>query len=279
MRSLALSVLVWMVSPGLVLAQDAEGEEETNVAAMEQAGEGMDDERARSHFRAGSNLYDAGSFERAGQEFEQAYELSGRPELLYNVYVAYRDAGMIREAKNALARYLEEAETVEDRVNLEARLRSLEDQVAALDMAEEEAAAREEEAEQRETGGIGSPPPPPPPADDGPGVGPWVVIGVGGAAIVAGAITGVLALGAVGDIEDECPDDVCPSDYDELEEDRDDARTLVTATDFLLLGGAVVAAGGVAWLLLGGDSGEAPPADVGAACTGEGCMATLRGRF
>jgi len=39
------------------------------------------------------------------------------------------------------------------------------------------------------------------------------------------------------------------------------------------------AAGGLAWLLLGGDSGEAPPADVGAACTGEGCMATVRGSF
>lgn len=279
---LAMSLLAGSFGPGVALAQEGEDEEETNVEAMEQAGEGMDDERARSHFRAGSNLYDAGSFERAGEEFAQAYELSGRPELLYNVYVAYRDAGMVREAKDALARYLEEAEQVEDRVNLEARLRSLEAQVAALDMAEEQATEREEEEEEeRGTGaGTGYTPPPPPPEDGGPGIGPWIVIGLGGAAIVAGAITGVMALGAVGDIEDECPDDVCPADYDELEEDREDARTLVRATDFLLLGGAVVAAGGVAWLLFGGDSGgEAPPADVAAACSGDGCLATVRGRF
>lgn len=275
---LALLLLAWSMGPPVARAQtagDAE-DEETNVAAMEQAGQGMDDERARSHFRAGSNLYDAGSFDRAGQEFEQAYQLSGRPELLYNVYVAYRDAGDVRKAAEALERYLDEAETVEDRVNLEARLRSLQDQIAALDMAEEQR-ERSQNASQEST----PPPAEPPPAPaggEGPGIAPWILVGVGGAALVAGAVTGALALGAVGDIEDACPNDTCPAGYD-LEGERDGARTLVTATDFLLLGGALVALGGAAWLLFGGGGEQPPAAEVNAACAAEGCMATVRGSF
>ena len=51
-----------------------------------------DDEAARRHFRLGQAYYQNGQFPEAAAEFEQAYQLSGRPQLLYNIYLAHRDA-------------------------------------------------------------------------------------------------------------------------------------------------------------------------------------------
>lgn len=260
-------------------AQTAEGDEtgtEASTDAMDMAAQHMDDERARRHFEAGRNLYDAGAFERAGREFEEAYRLSSRPELLYNVYVAHRDAGNVGKAAAALRQYLDEMEEAPDRVNLEARLQSLEEQAAALEAAEQARLAEEEARAEAETS-AGTPDPEPQPVEEsGPNIVPWVIAGVGAAALIAGAVTGVMALGAVSDIEEQCPDDACEPDFD-LAGERDDARTLVRATDFLLLGGTLLVAGGLAWALLGVDDEERAP--VAAACGPGGCMAELRGRF
>lgn len=52
----------------------------------------------------------------------------------------------------------------------------------------------------------------PPEADTGSGqrtLG-WVGIGIGGAGLVLGGVTGMLALGKRGDLEDQCPNGVCP---------------------------------------------------------------------
>jgi len=102
------------------------------------------------------------------------------------------------------------------------------------------------------------PPPPPPPGSgggsSGPGVGPWIAIGTGGALLVAGTITGVIALGKSSDIKNKCPNDVCPRSFN-LDDERSSAKTFVRVTDVLLITGGVVTLGGVGWLLFaGGDS-------------------------
>jgi hypothetical protein len=102
--------------------------------------------------------------------------------------------------------------------------------------------------------------PPPltaPPSTTGrpPPIGPWITIGLGGALLAAGTITGILALGKTSDIASACPNDACPAGYD-LDGNRSSARGLVRATDFLLLGGGLVAAGGLTWLLLSGGSSK-----------------------
>src|SRR4051794_6738550 len=51
------------------------------------------DDEARVHFRLGTAYYDSGRFAQAAEEFKQAHELSQRPQLLYNLFLAYRDAG------------------------------------------------------------------------------------------------------------------------------------------------------------------------------------------
>jgi tetratricopeptide (TPR) repeat protein len=88
---------------------------------------GDDDERARVHFQAGSQYYEVGDYELAAREFEQAYELSGRVELLYNLYSAHDRAGSYEPAADALERYLEREAEMEParRASLTQRLERL----------------------------------------------------------------------------------------------------------------------------------------------------------
>ncbi len=121
-------------------------------------------------------------------------------------------------------------------------------------------------------------------------IAPWVVMGVGGAMLAAGAITGVVALGKTRDLERECPNDVCALGYD-LEGARSETRTFVRLTDALLLGGGAVTAGGLVWwLLTSGSSSSAEPAKAGkasaarvawpsASCGPRGCSASWGGTF
>ena len=77
-------------------------------------------------------------------------------------------------------------------------------------------------------------------------VGPLVLIGVGGAALVAGGVLGIVSLGKTHSLEDRCPNDTCPPS---VYGDVDSARTYVRATDILLIGGGVVAAAGIGWFI------------------------------
>jgi hypothetical protein len=123
-------------------------------------------------------------------------------------------------------------------------------------------------------------------AESGGGAAPWVVMGVGGAMILGGAITGVIALGKTNDIGDKCPGDVCPRSFD-LEGERSSARTFVRITDVLLIGGAVVTAAGLGWLLLSGTSEKPPVTSTSkvsiplpaAGCGPDGCRASMKVNF
>lgn len=69
-----------------------------------------------------------------------------------------------------------------------------------------------------------SPPPPPPPGARRPFMG-WVLVGVGGALIVAGGVTLAVREGNVSDLKSACPGGVCPaSRRSELESTRDAAE-------------------------------------------------------
>jgi hypothetical protein len=102
---------------------------------------------------------------------------------------------------------------------------------------------------------------------------PWVLTGVGGAMIGAGVVTGILALGKTSDIEKKCPNDMCPVNYD-LEGERGSARTLVTLTDVFLIGGGVLAAGGLTWAILSSSSEK--PSNTSAFCTHLGCSVRVK---
>ena len=238
----------------------------------------LNDEAARQHFRVATRYYDEGRFADAAQQFEEAYELSGRPELLYNAYIAHREANQQPDAAAMLERYLAEVPGAPDRANLEARLAELEraiatnsEQQAALEAARlradrEAAARRQAEAE--------------------PEVWPWIIFGVGAAAAIAGAVTGPMALIAAGDLSAQCDSQGLCDPAIDVEARRADAQTLALVTDILLIGGGTIAGVGLILGLvfgLGGggtaDQGESDAPEASAGCDGTGCYATLRGRF
>lgn len=266
----------------------------TFVPAAARAQESTDEE-ARRHFRLGQAHYDNGSFLEAAQEFEQAYQLSQRPQLLYNVYVAYRDAGDLVRSRDALREYLERVPDAPNAANLRARLESLdrmiEQQGTAAEgtettppegegatettPAEGETEAATETGAETEPVDEGVPTESPPSSGGGISPLPIVVAGVGAAMMVGGAITGALAMSSEDTLDSTCPDRACPPGYD-FQAEADNGRTLAITTDVLLFGGGAVLLGGVVWLVVdlvsgGGDgSGEETP-PVTALCGPEGC--------
>ena len=276
----------------------------------------QEDDEARVHFRLGRAYYDSGRFEEAAREFQQAYDLSQRATLLYNVFIAWRDAGQLGPAIEALELYLARVPDAPERDNLEARLasmRRLHQQQAAARTASQTretgtqgtttttttttTGATSTETTPAETtgttGGTSEPdtgddtrPAPPDlrPAGGGDGGGaalvPWIVIGVGGAVVIAGAVTGAMALSAESELEEMCPMDECPDD--DFVDTRDSGQTLATVTDILLVTGVLAVGAGVALLFLLDDSSPVesyPDASASAACTPDGCALTFRSSF
>ncbi len=110
-------------------------------------------ERARAHFEAGTRAFDTGEYEVAVAEFEQAYELTRHPDLLFNIYSSAERAGRLERAADALTRFLAEGQVEEARRPvLQQRLANLRERIAA----------RETQTEPEET------PEPEPPAEAGP---------------------------------------------------------------------------------------------------------------
>lgn len=303
-RGIVLAALVLATAARTSAQQDrAEGEGEVERS----------DGEARVHFRLGRAYYESGRFAEAAEEFEEAYEHSGRAQLLYNVFLARRDAGQLDQAIEALKKYLEGVPEAK-RDALEARLESIKrlrgqrersagegettsepgsgevaDQGEAADeeAGTEGAGAGEATTEEGGSKGEGGPAGDPVVQDDGGGGRssiPWIVMSVGGALLAGGTITGVLALKEEKDLEGQCgPDGTsCPPGF---ESQTDRGQTLATTTDVLLaVGGVAVGAGVVLLFLLDDDTTErapttpdSPTASVG--CSANGCLGQLRLSF
>lgn len=84
-----------------------------------------DDELARNYFNLGTAQLDRGDYEDAVRSFEASYRYSGRPGLLYNLYLAHERLGQLEQAADYLGRYLASGEAIENRTALEARRESL----------------------------------------------------------------------------------------------------------------------------------------------------------
>lgn len=100
------------------------------------------DSAARSHFHAGSGYFETGNYEDALKSFTLAYEMSQRPQLLYNLYLTEERLGDLRSAIRYLERYLSEVEEVPNRDVLSVRLANLRRRAEAdeREAAEKEAA-------------------------------------------------------------------------------------------------------------------------------------------
>lgn len=249
------------------------------VAAMRR--EELSDEAAMSLFNAASSLYEAGRFLDAARQFESAYELSPRPSLLFNAYLAYRDAGRNASAVRALTAYLESAPDAPDAERLTARLAAMRDSAEEGAAAEAEAAAERErlaaaaaaaerlaeEERQRADEAIENRRSP---------VG-IVMAAVGGTALVAGLVTGLIASKRFRNLEANCTNSVC-SEAADLSGVRPGIQRLQRTTDAMLFGGAALTITGLALTFLL-KSDATPAAEPTAACSFDSCELGVRGSF
>ena len=175
---------------------------------------------ARGHYLMGLEHYSSGRFHEAASEFRQAYELSSRPALLYNIFLAHRDAGDTANAVAALRAYLDAEPEAPNAELLRARLSTLEVQLEAERAREDERAASRLPAEQGAEQTVRDDVPAPPAAldiardtDGESSVAPWIVVGSGAALLVGAAVTGGLAVATYDALDASCPDRRCPAEH------------------------------------------------------------------
>lgn len=236
-------------------AQESEAEETEEVAAEPQLS--PQDARARDLFREGDELYAQGRYEEALANFEEAYELSQRPLLLYNIANAQERAGAWDDAIATLERYLPHA--------YEAEQERIESRIASL----RRRAARLREMREREAQGLR-----PEPRELG---GPLLVSA--SAALIGGGIAlALLANAARNDLEDECEKvdgrQICMSGASDSA-DRD--LRMSVGADVLFIAAAGTLALGLWQLLRKDEDDELLEIDAGASPTAG--MVRLRGRF
>jgi tetratricopeptide (TPR) repeat protein len=263
----------------------------------------MTDQQARGHFRLGRELYAQGRFAEAAKEFEVAYGLSGRSSLLYNVYLAYRDAQDTANAARSLDGYLLANPEAPDHEHLRARLAALKeilaqaeadaarqrDKQAQAQKQTQEAERQRIEADQRaraaEQRAAQKPSRP---------WWPWLVVGGGLAVTGTGVVLGVLAASDGDELRDECVLDprsgagaqaplmtgtACSPGLD-LESRRDSIQTQALIGDALWIGGAVVTVTGLVLAFALPDVyPEREQPIVSAGCSTDECRATLRVSF
>lgn len=124
---------------------------------------GQDDARAREFFIQGRDAYDTGDWATALEKFQQSYDLSGRPELHYNIGLAQDRLRMDAEALASFEAYMAAvpnnpnqeqvngriAALREAEVRREAERRAFEEENRRAEQEAEEARLAAEEAERQ----------------------------------------------------------------------------------------------------------------------------------
>ena len=163
----------------------------SRVAAQRHSSSDAKIAQAKAAFSAGTRAYANGDFETALERFRRAYELTGSPDLLYNIATVSDRMRLDEEALEAYEGYLEARPDSADREHVASRIEVLREAIEAQKRAELDAeiearkaaiaAAARVKAERPLTRYVG------------PGPGPWITIGLGSASVVSGAV--LLGLG------------------------------------------------------------------------------------
>lgn len=112
--------------PETTLARDAEG----GLDAPEGPSDEEADRKARALFERGRVAYDDGRYRDAWDYFHQAYVLSKRPQLLYNVGQAADRLRLDQQALDAFRLYLKKLPEADNRREVENRIAALEARLA-----------------------------------------------------------------------------------------------------------------------------------------------------
>ncbi|UJR86921.1 tetratricopeptide repeat protein [Sandaracinus amylolyticus] len=216
--------------------------------ALAQSPDPSRDSEARALFDAGAASYEAGRYDEALGYFQRSYELSGRPQLLYNIGSA---AERVRQDALALRSYEDYLRLVPDapnRARAETRIEALRRIVTA-----QGETAEDTTQEEGSTAAVVEPSPGPSGDEpsSGPGIGPWIVVGGGAAVVVAGAILLGAGLADRSAVEDPAPG----ATWADAEAAYDRGPALLTSGIVLLPVGAAIVGAGLAWALIPVESG------------------------
>ncbi len=136
LSSLPLALAILCAAPSVVGAQDASGasadDAELDEASIE-AARAAEEAEARQQFDDARLAFAEGRNEVALAAFQRAYELSGHPELLYNIGLVHDRLRNDREALASFEQYLEEVPAAENRVSVESRIRVLRESIERED--------------------------------------------------------------------------------------------------------------------------------------------------
>ncbi len=229
----------------------------SNLQAQSSSSRDAQIAQAKKEFASGTRTYQNGEFEAALAHFRRAYELTQSPDLLYNIATVSDRMRHDEEALEAYEGYIEARPNSPDREHVRGRIKALKHAIRAKQQAEFEAeleaqraaieAAEQVKAERPLTRHVG------------PGPGPWITIGAGGASMVTGAILVGLGQRDQNSLSG-APAGSSFADYQEMA-DRGPRRTKVGVA---LLGvGAAGVLGGVIWQLTGGHEEEIPEVSIG----------------
>ncbi|HEY2742996.1 MAG TPA: tetratricopeptide repeat protein [Polyangia bacterium] len=210
-----------------------------------------EEERAKAHFLAGQSYYDQASYNDALREFNEAYRISKRPALLYNIARCFEALEQFPDAVRMLERYLEEDPTTSDRDAVETRIHNLKER--------QERAQKPPPAPPKPTplppapAVVARPLPSPPPPAHRKRLYTWIVGGVGVGALAAALGTGVASQLSYDDLSSKCTSNVCnPSVVASAQHKIDQGKQLALATDILWpIGAAAVATGVVLFFVEG----------------------------
>lgn len=153
---------------------------------------------AKIEYEKGEKAYRLGQFEDAATSFEKAYEKSGLPDILYNIGLSHLrwydvdpDIAHLRKAKVVFQNYVIEIQKnpeLGDLEEAETLIKQIDEKIAEHEKAEAAAAAAANDGNDNDGG----------PIDLGPDpgkklrLGGAIAMGVGGAFVVGGAVSGVV---------------------------------------------------------------------------------------
>jgi len=203
---------------------------------------------AKGAFQAGNASFNEADYARAIDYWEDAYrrDCTANP-LLLNLARAYELAGRKRQAVVSLETFLLREPNSGEKDQINRRVEVLKKKIA-----EEDAAAA---AAPPPTAGPTAPPvgPATGPAEPAPTAKarrspwPWVVMGVGGAALIVGTIGVVDNKKKLNDVESKCPNHVCKGGDTESIKAGNDARSALNRSVWVTSVGGLAVVGGIVW--------------------------------
>ncbi len=233
------------------------------VVSLVSTAQAQDVAAARTHYQAGVSYYESARYDDAVREFQTAYEITPRVELLFNISQCYERLGNLAEAIQYLESFVEGTDDETMRTRQQERLRNL--RLRAEEQAAQTQPDPEPDPDPPDLGEVQPQQPPPPEPTTGTvrkaGFG---VVAVGGAFALSFAVAGGMALAEDSDLSDRCETETCTSS------DTDSLRRRMRFADASLAIGLVALTAGVLMIVL-----DKPSYDVALSPTG----AQFRARF